>query len=49
MDNFKADLDDKLKGGIETEYSNFQNTFIEVLNNQAPAKKKMCLSTISLS
>ena len=40
MDNFKAELEDKLKGGIETEYSNFQNIFIEVLNNQAPAKKK---------
>ena len=40
MDNFKAELEDKLKGGIETEYSNFQNIFIEVLNNQASAKKK---------
>ena len=40
MDNFKAELEDKLKGGIETEYSNFQNIFIEVLNNQAPAEKK---------
>ena len=40
MDNFKAELEDKLKGGIETEYSNFQNIFIEVLNNQAPTEKK---------
>ena len=40
MDNFKAELDDKFKSGIITEYSNFQNIFIQVRNNHAPAKKK---------
>ena len=40
MDNFKAELDNKSKSGIVTEYSNFQNNFIQVLNNRAPAKKK---------
>ena len=40
MDNFKSELDDKLESGIVTEYSNFQNIFIQVLNNQASAKKK---------
>ena len=39
-DNFKAELDDYLKSGIIREYSNFQNIFIQVLNNQVPAKKK---------
>ena len=42
MNNFKAELDDKLKSGIVTEYSNFRNIFIQVLNNHAPAKKKKC-------
>ena len=42
MDNFKAELGDKLKSGTVTEYSNFQNIFIQVLNNHAPAKKKIC-------
>ena len=41
VDNFKAELDHKLKSGIVTEYSNFQNIFIQVLNNHAPAKKKI--------
>ena len=41
MDNFKAELDDKLKNGVVTEYSNFQNTFIQVLNYHAPAKKEI--------
>ena len=49
MDNFKAELDDKLKRSIVTEYSNFQNIFIQVLNNHGPAKKKMCVSIIVLS
>ena len=42
MNNFKAQLDNKLKSGIVTEYSNFQNIFIQVLNNHAPAEKKNC-------
>ena len=41
MHNFKAGLDDKLKSGVVTEYSNFQNIFIQVLNNHSPAKKKI--------
>ena len=41
MDNFNAELDHKLKSDIVTEYSNFQNIFIQVLNNHAPAKKKI--------
>ena len=41
MDNFNAELDHKLKSDIVTEYSNFQNSFIQVLNNHAPAKKKI--------
>ena len=28
MDNFKAELDDKLKSGIVTEHSNFKNIYI---------------------
>ena len=40
MDNFKAELDHKLNSGIVTEYSNFQNVFIPVLNNYARAKKE---------
>ena len=43
MDNFKAELDNKLKSGVITAYSNFQNIFIQVLNNHAPAKKKNLL------
>ena len=49
MDNSKAELDDKLKSGVVTEYSNFQNIFIQVLNNHAPAKNKMCVSITLLS
>ena len=40
MDNFKAELDDRLKSGLVTEYSNFKNIFIQVLNNHDPVKKK---------
>ena len=40
IDNFKAELDHKLKIGIVTEYSNFQSIFIQVLNNYAPVKKE---------
>ena len=41
MDNFKAELDDKLKSGVVTEYSNFQNIFIQILNYHARAKKNI--------
>ena len=30
-----------MESGIITEYSNFQNIFIQVLSNHAPAKKKI--------
>ena len=40
MDNFKAELGDKLKSGVVIEYSSFQNIFIQVLINHAPGKKK---------
>ena len=43
MDNSKAELDNKLKSGVVTEYSNFQKSFIQVLNNHSPAKKKIML------
>ena len=43
MDNSKAELDNKLKSGVVTEYSNFQKKFFQVLNNHAPAKKKIML------
>ena len=41
IDNFKAELEDKLKSGIVTEYSNFRNIFLQVFNNDAPAEKKI--------
>ena len=41
MGNFKVELDDKLKSGIVTEYSNVQNIFIQVRNNHVPANKKI--------
>ena len=44
MDNFKAELDDKLKSDVVTEYSNF----VQFLNNHAPAKKKNVLFNNSL-
>ena len=34
MDNFKAELDDELKSGVVTEYSNFQNILIHFLSFQ---------------
>ena len=39
MDNFKAELDDKLKSGMVREYPNSQNIFIQVFNNHCTAKK----------
>ena len=41
IDNFKAELEDKLKSGIVTEYSNFRNIFLQVFNNDASAEKKI--------
>ena len=40
MGNFKTELDNKLSD-IITEYSNFQNIFIQVFNNYALVKKKI--------
>ena len=40
MDNFKAELDNKLKSCILTDYSNFPNIFIQILNDHTPANKK---------
>ena len=48
IDNFKAELEDKLKSGIVTEYSNFRNIFLQVFNNDASAEKKICVSIIVL-
>ena len=42
MNNFKAELDNKLKSGVVTDYSNFQNIFIQILNNHSLATKKNC-------
>ena len=44
MDNFKAELSNKLKSGVVTEYSNF----VQVLNNHAAAKQKNVLFNNSL-
>ena len=49
MDNFKAELDEKLKSGIVIEYSNFQNIFVQVLNNMLQQRKKLYSSIIILS
>ena len=32
MDHFKEDIDNNLKNNIITEYSNFQNIFLEILH-----------------
>ena len=40
MVNDVNEVNDKSKSGIETGYTNFQNIFIQVLNNHAPAKEK---------
>ena len=49
MNNFKAELDNKLTSGILTEYSNFQKILIQILNNHAPPKKKIVPFNIVLS
>ena len=40
MDHFKEDLDNNLKNNSISEYSNFQNIFLEILHKHAPIKKK---------
>ena len=41
IDHFKEDLGDNLKNNTITEYSHFQNIFLEILHKHAPIKKKM--------
>ena len=41
MDHFKEDLDNNLKNNSITEYSHFQNIFLEILHKNAPIKKKI--------
>ena len=40
MDHFKEDLDNNLKNNSITEYSHFQNIFLEILHKHAPIKKR---------
>ena len=40
MDNFKAELDHKLKGGIVTVFKFSVFKIIQIFNNHALAKKK---------
>ena len=39
IDHFKEDLDNYLKNNSITEYSHFQNIFLEILHKHAPIKK----------
>ena len=41
MDNFKEEVDYKLKSGIVTEYSNFQKHFYSSSRYHAPGKKML--------
>ena len=41
IDHFKEDLDNNLKNNSITEYSHFQNIFLEILHKHAPIKKKI--------
>ena len=38
--HFKEDLDNNMKNNSITEYSRFQNIFLEILHKHAPIKKK---------
>ena len=40
MDHFKEDLDNNLINNSITEYSHFQNIFLEILDKHAPIKKR---------
>ena len=40
IDHFKEDLSNNLKNNNITEYSHFQNIFLEILHKHAPIKKK---------
>ena len=48
MDHFKEDLDNNLKNNSITEYSHFQNIFLEILHKNAPIKKKILDLMITL-
>ena len=48
MDNFKAELDDKLKSGIITEYSNFKTFLFKFSIIVLQQRKKLCVSIIVL-
>ena len=41
MNNFKERLDNNLKNNSITEYSHFQNIFLEILHKHAPIKNKI--------
>ena len=41
IDHFKEDLDNNLKNNSITEYSHFQNIFLEILHKHAPIKRKI--------
>ena len=41
MNNFKERLDNNLKNNSITEYSHFQNIFLEILHKHAAIKKKI--------
>ena len=41
IDHFKEDLDNNLKNNSITEYSHFQNVFLEILHKHAPIKKNI--------
>ena len=43
IDQFKEDLEINLKNNSITEYSHFQNSFLEILHKHAPIKKKNIL------
>ena len=41
MDHFKEHLNNNLKNSSITEYSHFQNIFLQILHKNAPIKKKI--------
>ena len=43
MDHFKEDLENNLKNNSITQYSHFQNTFLEILHKHALMKKKILI------
>ena len=48
IDHFKEDLGNNLKNNSITEYSHFQNIFLEMLDKHAPIKKRYYDLTITL-